>query len=120
MQTEEAILLRIFVGEDDHIDGRATYKVLVEQALKYGMAGATVLPGPVGFGPSGHMRSELDVDAGPRAPMIVEIVDSEASVMRFLHAIDGVVKTGLVTMEKVLARHYGRTAAAPSAQPPGA
>ena len=104
MQTDEAILLRIFVGEDDRLHGRPTYRVLIEQALEFGMAGATVLPGPVGFGPSGHMRSELHVDAGPRAPMIVEIVDGEAKILDFLRATEGLVKTGLVTMEKVRAR----------------
>src|SRR5690349_20161069 len=59
----ESMLLRVFVGEDDRCGERALYEAIVERALAMGMAGATVLPGPEGFGPSRHIRSELSVDA---------------------------------------------------------
>ena len=49
-----------------------------------GMAGATVLRGPYGFGRSGHLRSELNVDAGSLLPVVVEIVDSPENIERFL------------------------------------
>jgi len=103
MRMDEAVLLRVFLGEDDRAHGHPTYRVLVDRARAAGMAGATVLPGPVGFGPSGHMRSDINIDAGPRASVVVEIVDEEAKIMPFLHDIEGLIGTGLVTMEKVRA-----------------
>ncbi|MDA8049281.1 MAG: DUF190 domain-containing protein [Rhodospirillales bacterium] len=103
MRMDEAVLLRIFLGEDDRADGHVTYRILVDRARAAGMAGATVLPGPVGFGPSGHMRSDINIDAGPRSPIVVEIVDEEAKVTAFLHEIEALIETGLVTMEKVRA-----------------
>ena len=103
MRMDEAVLLRVFLGEDDRAHGHPTYRVLIDRARAAGMAGATVLPGPVGFGPSGHMRSDINVDAGPRAPIVVEIVDDGATIMAFLHEIEALLETGLVTMEKVRA-----------------
>ena len=108
MQTPtEAVLLRVFVGEDDRHGGRPLYAAIVERALEMKMAGATVLPGPEGFGQSRHIRSELSVDAGPRQPMVVEIVDTEEQIERFLPVVDGMVESGLVTLEKVRAIRYG-------------
>ncbi len=108
MQTPiEAVLLRVFVGEDDRHDGCPLHEAIVKRALAMNMAGATVLPGPEGFGRSRHIRSELSIDAGPRQPMVVEIVDTEEQIERFLAVIDGMVESGLVTVEKVRAIRYG-------------
>lgn len=102
--TVEAVLLRIFLGENDRWHGRPLYEALVDKALATGMAGATVLPGPVGFGPARHMRNELNVDAGSPYPIVIEIVDTDANIKAFLAATDGMIESGLVTMEKLQAR----------------
>ena len=47
---QEAVLLRIFLGEDDRAGGRPLYEALILKAREMGMAGATVLRGPMGFG----------------------------------------------------------------------
>ena len=110
----EATLLRIFVAENDRWHGRVLYHALVEKAQEMKMAGATVLPGPVGFGQSRISRSEINVDAGPYLPIVVEIIDTEENIARFLPAIDGMIESGLVTLEKVRAAFY-RKAAQPAA-----
>src|SRR5229473_1406160 len=102
----EAVLLRVFVGTDDRHGERALYEAIVRRAREMGMAGATVLPGPEGFGRSRHIRSELSVDAGPRQPMVVEIDDTDEQIDRFLPILDGMMESGLVTLEKVRAIHY--------------
>jgi len=108
MQTPvEAVLLRVIVGADDRQGEKALYETIVERAREMKLAGATVLPGPEGYGHSRHIRSELSVDAGPRQPMVVEIVDSAAQIERFLPVLDTMVESGLVTMEKVRAIRYG-------------
>ncbi len=73
----EAVLLRIFVSEADRFHGRPLYESIVMKALEKKMAGATVLPGPKGFGHARRIRSDVNVDASPRSPMVVEIVDSK-------------------------------------------
>jgi uncharacterized protein len=106
----EATLLRIFIAENDRWHGRVLYHALVEKAQEMKMAGATVLPGPVGFGQSRISRSEINVDAGPYLPIVVEIVDTEENIARFLPAIDGMIESGLVTLEKVRAAFYRKAA----------
>jgi hypothetical protein len=107
----EATLLRIFVGEDDRSHGHPLYRVLVEKARDMKMAGATVLPAPVGFGQSRTVRSELNIDAGAYTPIVIEIVDTEENIARFLPAIDGMIESGLVTQEKVRAVFYRKAEA---------
>ena len=106
----EATLLRIYAVENDRLHGRLLYHVLVEKAQEMKMAGATVLPAPVGFGHSRMMRSEINVDAGPHLPVVIEIVDTEEIITRFLSAIDGMIQSGLVTLEKVRAAFYRKAA----------
>ncbi len=105
----EAVFLRVFVGADDRHGERPLYETIVECAREMNLAGATVLPGPEGYGQSRHIRSELSVDAGPRQPMVVEIVDSAGQIDCFLPVLDTVMASGLVTIEKVSAIHYGPT-----------
>jgi PII-like signaling protein len=105
----EAVLLRVFVGADDRHGEQALYETIVERARRMKLAGATVLPGPEGYGQSRRIRSELSVDAGPRQPMVVEIVDSATQIDRFLPVLERMVESGLVTMEKVRAIRYGLT-----------
>jgi uncharacterized protein len=102
----DATLLRIFVGENDRLQGRPLYHLLVEKARNLKMAGATVLPAPVGFGQSRTVRSELNIDAGAILPIVIEIIDTEENIGRFLPEIDGMIESGLVTLEKVRAVFY--------------
>jgi PII-like signaling protein len=106
LQPTEAMLLRVFVGEGDHYGHRSLCQAIVARALEMKMAGATVLRGPVGFGHSRVVRSELIIDAGPRLPLVIEIVDTEAQIERFLPALDEMMESGLITIEKVRAIHF--------------
>ena len=104
----DAVLLRIFVGEDDRYHGQFLYEVIVAKALEQGMAGATVLPAPEGFGPSKRLRTEANVDAGPRLPVAIEIVDTQEAIDNFLPVVHDIVQSGLVTLGTVRAIHYQR------------
>jgi uncharacterized protein len=107
----DAILLRIFVGEHDRYERQPLYRAIFDRALAMGMAGATVLHVPQGFGQSRRMHTDLYADAQPRSPVIVEIVDGEAEIERFLPLLDGMLGSGLVTLERVKAIRYRREAA---------
>jgi PII-like signaling protein len=104
----DAVLLRIFVGEDDRYHGQFLYEVIVAKAFEQGMAGATVLPVPEGFGPSKRLRTEANVDAGPRLPVAIEIVDTQEAIDNFLPVVHDIVQSGLVTLGTVRAIHYYR------------
>ena len=103
----EAVLPRIFLGEDDRAGGRPLYEALVLKAREMGMAGATVLRGPMGFGHATRLHTAKILQLSTDLPMIVEIVDSEEHIRTFLDAIDPMMPSGLVTLEKATIIRYG-------------
>jgi uncharacterized protein len=97
----EAELLRIFIGESDKMDGRPLYEVIVHEARKRGMAGATVLRGIQGFGAHSRMHTAKILRLSEDLPLIIEIVDSPERIAAFLPDLDKMIDEGLVTLEKV-------------------
>src|SRR5215470_6540912 len=53
----EAVLLRIFIGENDRIKGRPLFEAIVLRAREAGLAGATVLRGRMSFGKSSTLHT---------------------------------------------------------------
>jgi uncharacterized protein len=53
---KEAVLLRIFVGENHRYRHHPLYEAIVLKAREMGLAGATVLRGPMGFGKSSRLH----------------------------------------------------------------
>ena len=96
----EASLLRIFIGESDKADGRPLYEVIVEEARKRGMAGATVLRGFLGFGANSRIHTSKVLRLSEDLPVVIEIVDAEDKIEAFLPELDSLVGEGLVTLEK--------------------
>ena len=103
----QALLLRIFLGEDDKCDGRPLYEAIVLKAREAHIAGATVLRGPMGFGHSSRLHTAKILRLSTDLPLIIEIVDSEEKINAFLPVLDGIMGSGLVTLEKVQVLQYG-------------
>ena len=53
----DAVLLRIFIGEDDRHQHLPLYEAIVLKAREHHLAGATVLRGPMGFGHSSRLHT---------------------------------------------------------------
>ena len=103
---EEAVLLRIFIGEADRWQHKPLYEAIVLKAREMHLGGATVLRGPMGFGKSSRLHTAKILNLSTDLPLVIEIVDSEAKIAEFLPVIDEMVGSGLVTMEKVKVLHY--------------
>ncbi|MBE3567605.1 MAG: DUF190 domain-containing protein [Thermogemmatispora sp.] len=93
--------LRIFVGEAEEWQGRPLYRVILEAAQRHQMAGATVLRGIEGFGPDHHLVSERLPDIADNLPLLIELVDSEEQIGRFLPVVQRMVSHGLITVTPV-------------------
>ena len=104
---KQAVLLRIFIGEDDQFQGSPLYEAIVMKAREQHLAGATVLRGPMGFGKSSRLHTTKILRLSEDLPLVIEIVDSEDSINRFLPMLDGMMSSGLITMEKVQVLQYG-------------
>lgn len=103
----DAVLLRIFIGEDDRHRHLPLYEAIVLKAREQHLAGATVLRGPMGFGHSSRLHTAKVLRLSEDLPMVVEIVDGEERINAFLPLLDGMMGSGLVTIEKVKVLQYG-------------
>ena len=98
---EEGLLLRIFVGESDKRGNRPLYEVIVEEARKRELAGATVLHGVMGYGAHSRIHTSKILRISEDLPVIIEIVDEAEKIQAFLPDVDQLVQEGLVTLERV-------------------
>jgi PII-like signaling protein len=103
----DAVLLRIFLGETDHRDGKPLYEAIVLKARELQLAGATVLRGPMGYGHSSHLHTAKILRLSADLPLVIEIVDSEDKINAFLPVLDPMMGSGLVTLERVKVLRYG-------------
>jgi uncharacterized protein len=108
----QAALLRIYTEEARRDGARPLYESVVLKAREAGLAGATVLRGPMGFGESAQLHSAKILDLSANLPLVIEIVDAEEKLRAFAAGISGMRDIGLVTLETVEVLHYGHAAAA--------
>ena len=108
---KQAVLLRIFIGEDDKFGGSPLHEAIVLKARELHLAGATVLRGPMGFGASSRLHTTKILRLSEDLPLVIEIVDSEDAINGFLPTLDKMMISGLVTLEKVQVLQYGSKAA---------
>jgi hypothetical protein len=102
----EGKLLRIFIGEQDKWHGKPLYEEIVLRAKKEGMAGATVIKGCMGFGCKSHMHTAKILRLSEDLPIVIEMVDSEEKINKFLPDLDEMVKEGMITLEKATVIMY--------------
>ena len=103
---ENGKLLRIFIGESDRWHHQPLYEAIVLKAREMGLAGATVLRGPMGFGAKSHLHTAKILRLSMDLPMIIEIVDSEENINKLIPLLDEMVQDGLVTLEDVRVLKY--------------
>ena len=108
---KQAVLLRIFIGESDRAGGSPLYEAIVLKAREQHLAGATVLRGPMGFGASSRLHTTKILRLSEDLPLVIEIVDSEEKINAFLPALDAMMTSGLITLEKVQVLQYGTESA---------
>jgi PII-like signaling protein len=105
--SRDAMLLRIFIGEDDKADHKPLYEAIVLKAREMHLAGATVLRGPLGFGHSSVLHTTKIVRLSQDLPIVIEIIDTEEKINAFVDAVEGIMGSGLMTLEKVKVIQYG-------------
>jgi uncharacterized protein len=103
---EDGALLRIFLGESDRHGHQPLYEAIVLKARENGLAGATVLRGVMGFGKHSILHTAKILRLSEDLPMVIEIVDSTDKINSFLPVLEGMIKDGLVTLERVKVLHY--------------
>ena len=101
----DAMILRIFVSSTDKFKHKPLYEVVVFAAKRYGLAGATVLKGFMGFGASSMVHSQKMWEVTEKLPLVIEIVDETDKINGFVESVlpffEKIPKGGLITLEQV-------------------
>ncbi|MET9397456.1 DUF190 domain-containing protein [Kitasatospora sp. NPDC002965] len=105
----EALRLTVLVGENDRCRHRPLYSEIVHRARAAGLAGASVFRGIEGFGASSLVHTARLLSLSEDLPVAVVIVDAEERVRAFLPQLDGLVREGLVLLDRCeVVRYAGR------------
>ena len=108
---EQALLMRMFIGESDRSGDHPLYEAIVLKAREMGLAGATVLRGAMGYGKSSRLHTAKILRLSEDLPVVIEIVDSEPMIRRFVGAIEPMrAATALVTIEEITVVRHARPA----------
>jgi uncharacterized protein len=104
---QSAVLLRIYTEEGKQNNHRPLHEDIILRARRLGLAGATVLRGPMGYGQSHVLHTAKILDLSARLPLVIEIVDTADKIQSLINELGDMPDIGLVTTEKVEVIHYG-------------
>ena len=102
---KQAALMRIYTDESARSGHKSLFEHIVCKARDEGIAGATVLRGPMGFGHTHRIQNASILNLSGNLPLVIEIVDEEEKLRNFLASIENMKDIGLVTLEKVEILH---------------
>lgn len=101
----EARRLRIYISNTDKFKNNLLYEMIIFAARRYGLAGATVLKGIMGYGSSSVVHSLKFWEITEKLPVVIEIIDEQEKIEAFrtkvLPWLDKIRYGCLVTSEKV-------------------
>ena len=101
---EKAKRLRIYISSTDKFKHTPLYEVIVYAARRYGITGATVLKGIMGYGASSEIVSNKLWEITEKLPLVVEIIDESHKIDSFFESIrpyfEKIGKGHIITVEE--------------------
>ncbi|HPJ63357.1 DUF190 domain-containing protein [Lentimicrobium sp.] len=101
----EATRLRFYISNTDKFRHTLLSETLVFAAKRYGLAGATVTKGCMGYGSGSVIHSAKFWEITEKLPVIVEMVDEPTKIEQFVNIIlpwfDKIPTGCLITRENV-------------------
>ena len=97
----KAVLLRIYLSENDTCNGRSAHHVILEYLKDSGVAGATVIHAIEGYGVHSNIHTASILRLGVDLPLIVEAVDTEKKIRPLLPELREMVPNELITLQDV-------------------
>ena len=98
--------LRIYISSTDKLKNTPLYEVIVFAARRYGIAGASVLKGIMGFGASSEIYTNKLWEISEKLPLIVEIVDEPHKIDTFFGSIkpyfEKIGKGHIITIDETM------------------
>ncbi|MDP3435923.1 MAG: DUF190 domain-containing protein [Bacteroidales bacterium] len=106
METAETVRsLKIYISSTDKYKNSSLYEVIVYAAKEYGLTGATVLRGIMGFGSSSRVHSQKLLEINDKIPIIIEFIESKDKIAGFIEHIKPYIEESekgcLITIQEV-------------------
>jgi len=96
--------IRIYISSTDKFGHKPLYEVIVFSARSFGIAGATVLKGIMGYGASSEVYSDKIWEVSEKIPLVVELIDEPDKIVQFIDSMkpmfEKLGKGHLVTVEE--------------------
>ncbi len=98
-------VLKIYISNTDKFEKEPLYEVLVYSARRFGLSGATVHRGIMGYGASSVVQSVKFWEVSEKLPLTVEMIDDMVKLEQFVAEIrpllEKIPNGCLVTIEEV-------------------
>lgn len=91
--TSQISVLRIYISSTDKFENQLLFETLVFKAKAFGLSGATVHKGILGFGASSVIHSYKFWEVTDKVPVVVEIIDEEQNIMLFYESVKPILET---------------------------
>lgn len=103
--SEKTGILKVYIGENDRVNGRPLFEEIVFESRKAGIAGATVTKGIMSYGASHSIHTLKIFALSDKLPIVIEIVDNIEKLDEFAKTINELMdlskKGGLVTFQEL-------------------
>jgi len=96
-----SLLLTVYVDETDMCGEIPLYEAIVRRLLHHNIAGATVMPGTMGYGRHGRVHHKRLFGESDDRPMAIFVIDQDSKIRAILPEIRAMVQEGLVTVAPV-------------------
>lgn len=83
----ETVMMSIYLSSTDMFHGSKLYEAITIEAKNYGIRGATVFRGIMGFGASSKLTSTKFWEIVGKEPIIISLTDERIKIERFLYHI---------------------------------
>jgi PII-like signaling protein len=95
------LLARVYLREDDKLEGKLAYRRVLELLKEWGVEGATVLKSVMGYGTTKSFHYEGLEVLSYGLPVVVEFIDEEPKVMTAVERLISKFGNLFITLEEV-------------------
>jgi len=113
----KALMMRIFVSEEDSWKNKPLYQALVEAMRANDIAGVTVYRGIMGYGAHRRMHKDKPLLASHHGSVMLSAIDTAEKLRSFLPLVEQMLEEGLVVFSDVDIIKYAYRAAGQIAAP---
>jgi hypothetical protein len=85
--SDDTVLMTIYLSSTDRFHGSLLYEAITIEAKNFGIRGATVFKGLMGFGASSKSFNTRFWEVAGKDPIVIQLIDVRDVVERFLYHI---------------------------------